>query len=150
MEALAAVSLASSVAQFVDFATKVISKGYPYQRSLDGVLDEHAELQATVGRLDQLSKGLVTTNEIISLSDREEAYSKENEALEMVAMECRKIAKHLSTAVGCLQITGKHTKWKSSRQALKSQWKEEETEATLRKLQLAREDLIVHLLVVMK
>ena len=125
-------------------------KRYQYQRSLDGVLDEHAELQATARRLDQLSKGLATTNKIISLSDREEAYSKENEALETVAMECQKIAKDLSTAVGCLQITEKHTKWKSFRQALMSQWKEEEIEATLRRLQLAREDLIVHLLVVMK
>ncbi len=65
-------------------------------------------------------------------------------------MECQKIANDLSTAVDRLKITGKRTRWKSFRQALKSQWKKEEIEATLRRLRLAREDLIVHLLVVMK
>ena len=52
MEALAAVGLASSIVQFVDFATKIISKGYQYQKSVDGVLDENVELQAIADSLD--------------------------------------------------------------------------------------------------
>jgi len=150
MEALAAVGLASSIVQFVDFATKIISKGYQYQRSVDGVLDENVELQAIADSLDQLTKGLVTSKEKTAPSTRRKKDSKENEALKAVAMECQKIANDLSTAVDRLKITGKRTKWKSFRQALKSQWKKEEIEATLRRLRLAREDLIVHLLVVMK
>jgi len=150
MEALAAVGLASSVVQFVDFATKIISKGYQYQRSVDGVLDENVELQAIADCLDQLSKGLVTSKEKTSPSSRRKKNSKENEALKAIAMECQKIANDLSTAVDRLKMSGKRTKWKSFRQALKSQWKKEEIEATLRRLRLAREDLVVHLLVVMK
>lgn len=150
MEALAAVGLASSIVQFVDFATKIISKGYQYQKSVDGVLDENVELQAIADNLDQLSKGLITSKEKTSPSARRKKNSKENEALKAVAIECQKIAKDLSTAVDRLKITGKRTKWKSFRQALKSQWKKEKIEATMRRLRLAREDLIVHLLVVMK
>lgn len=150
MEALAAVGLASSIVQFVDFATKIISKGYQYQRSVDGVLDENVELQAIADNLDQLSKGLVTSTEKTSPSARRNQNSKENEALKAVAIECQKIANDLGTAVDRLKMTGKRTRWKSFRQALKSQWKKEEIEATLRRLRLAREDLIVHLLVVMK
>ncbi len=52
MEALAAVGLASSIVQFVDFATNIISKGYHYQKSVDGVLDENVELQAIADSLD--------------------------------------------------------------------------------------------------
>jgi len=150
MEALAAVGLASSIVQFVDFATKIISKGYQYQKSVDGVLDENVELQAIADSLDQLSKGLVTSKGKTFPSATRKKNSKENEALKAVAMECQKIANDLSTAVDRLKITGKRTRWKSFRQALKSQWKKEEIEATLRRLRLAREDLIVHLLVVMK
>lgn len=150
MEALAAVGLASSIVQFVDFATKIISKGYQYQRSADGVLDENAELQAVADSLDQLSKLLVTSKEKSFPSTRMIKKSKENEALKTVAMECQSIANVLSIAVDRLRISGNRTKWKSFRQALKSQWRKEEIEATLRRLRLAREDLIVHLLVVMK
>jgi len=149
MEALAAVGLASSIVQFVDFATKIISKGYQYQKSVDGVLDDNVELQAIADSLDQLSKGLITSKEKTSPSARRKKNLKEI-ALNAVAMECQSIANDLSTAVDRLKITGKRTKWKSFRQALKSQWKKEEIEATLRRLRLAREDLIVHLLVVMK
>ncbi len=150
MEALATVGLASSIVQFVDFATKIISKGYQYQKSVDGVLDENVELQAIADSLDQLSKGLVTRKKKTSLASWSMKNSKEDEALKAVAKECQKIANDLSIAVDRLKITGNRTKWKSFRQALKSQWRKEEIEATLRRLRLAREDLIVHLLVVMK
>ena len=57
LAALAALSVASSVVQFVDFSVKVISKGNKYYRSTDGALVENTELVATVETFRRLNDG---------------------------------------------------------------------------------------------
>ena len=57
LNALAALSVASSVVQFVDFSVKVISKGNKYYRSTDGALVENTELVATVETFRRLNDG---------------------------------------------------------------------------------------------
>ena len=43
-----------------------------------------------------------------------------------------------------------HRVWKSFRQAFKSVWKKEEIKAMLQRLSLQREQLVIHLVVIMK
>lgn len=175
LEALAAVSLANAVLQFVDFTTRIISKGNKYYRSTDGVLSENFELHAIAENLKRLCKGLVESAALFpgpdrltrekqalkkamkaSNSDRqtlvedEQALKGGEQALKEVAVRCQTIAVELSTVIGRLKISGTRTKWRSFRQALKSQWKKEEINSTLQRLRLAREDLVIHLLVVIK
>ena len=58
LDALAALNVASSVVQSVDFSVKVISKGNKYYRSADGALVENTELVATVETFRRLNDGL--------------------------------------------------------------------------------------------
>ena len=50
LEALAVVSLATSVVQFVDSAVKLISKGNQYYKKADGDLEENTQLRAIVDK----------------------------------------------------------------------------------------------------
>lgn len=58
LETLAAVGLAYSVVQFVDFAVKIISKGNKYHKSTDGVLPENREYLGNAENFAHLSQGL--------------------------------------------------------------------------------------------
>ena len=144
MEALAAVSLASSVVQFADFVGKILSKGYQFHKSLDGRIEENVQLQAISEGLGRLSNGLSKSSARISPTSREE------KALQAAALECCDIAEELKAAVVQLNIFGESTIWKSFRHALKSQWSKDKIEAILKRLQQVRDDLVVHLLVVIK
>lgn len=59
LEALAAVSLASSVVQLVGFAVKLIWKGNQYYKSADGNLEENAQLKDVADNFGKLSGRLV-------------------------------------------------------------------------------------------
>ena len=155
LEALAALSLASSVLQLIDFASKLVSKGTRFYKSTDGVLDENAKLQAIAERMHQLSSGLVTSAgpfKSVGSPTAEELESPiaEEQALQRVAIECQEIAMEFSRVFDNLRVSGIRTKWKSCRQALKSIRSKEDIELLLERLRLAREELVVHLLVVLK
>ena len=146
METLAAVSLATSVVQFVDFAFKILSKGRQYHRSLDGPLKENIELEAISEGLNRLSNGLSSS----SNQNLSSPMNEEKRALHTAALECGSIARELSAAVAGLRVVGNRSWWKSFRHALKSQWNKNEIEAILKRLQQVRDDLVVHLLVVIQ
>jgi hypothetical protein len=59
-------------------------------------------------------------------------------------------ADDFTSAIDELRVTGNHRKWKSFRQALKSVWKKEGIEERLVKLDRLRQQVVIHLLVVMK
>ena len=46
MDLLAALSVAAAIIQFVDYSTKVVSKGRELYKSIDGTLSENIELEA--------------------------------------------------------------------------------------------------------
>ena len=146
LEALAAVSLAGSIVEFVEFTTKVISKGRQYHSSSTGSLDEDIKLQAFGDNLQRLSKNLTASLESFASSK----LTKEEKALKKVAVSCEQTGRELGIAIDSLKINETGTRWKSFRHALKSEWNKEQIDTTLQKLRLAREDLVIHLLVVLK
>ena len=160
LEAFAALSVASAVVQFVDFTSKVISKGNKYYNSPDGNLEENAELRDIAAKIRRLT-GLLTK----SAAPRHDPYREsqaqdsliastrpepEERALEGVVEECKKIAAELISALDKLKLHGSHKRWDSFRQALKSCWGKKAIEKMLERLRLAREDLVLHLLVIMR
>jgi hypothetical protein len=147
LDPLSAISLASSVVQFVDFASKLISKGNEYHKSASGALVEHDEFQLASSRLKNLSDGLDVSLNLLQASA---ALSPEEEALKSVVADCRKISIDLTKALKKLRYRGAPTMWKSFRQALKSVWGKEGIETRLQKLRDAQNQLTVHLLVVMR
>ncbi|KAJ5528336.1 hypothetical protein N7513_012495 [Penicillium frequentans] len=145
LDPLAALSIATSVIQFVDFGTKLLSKSREIYKSADGVLADHAEQVAIASKLANITRGLSksadTVNALVNPAP-------EDTALATVAEDCLEIAEDFSAAIDELAVTGDRTKWKSFRQALKSIWKKEKLEQKMAKLNALRQLVIIHLLVV--
>ena len=145
LEALAAVGFASSIVQFTDYTTKLISKGNQLYKSADGALNENRELEAIADKFSVLSRDLAKSSEIFPPTKQ---LSNEESALQNVAKDCETVALEFVAVLNHLKVDGTHRRWKSFRQALKTTWHKEDIEDMLHRLQLAREEMIVHLLVV--
>lgn len=142
-----ALSVATSVLQFVDFGTKLISKGREIYKSADGVLADHAEQAAVASKLADLTRGLSKSADSFNTLVNP---APEDTALAKVALDCLEVAEDFSAAIDQLAVTGDRRKWKSFRQALKSIWKKEDLEKKMAKMDGLRQLVIVHLLVVVQ
>jgi hypothetical protein len=160
---LDALRIAAAVVQFVDFASRIISKGNEYHKSVDGALVENKELEVVAANIQELSLRLhhslsskakrALRKNLGSSSDpktQNQALSSEEQALQTVVLNCETLAAELLEALARLKISGKASRWKSFRQAFKTIWTKEKIEAMLAKLSQARQELVVNLLVVLR
>ena len=147
LDALAAVSLASAVVQFIQFTTKVASKGQEYHKSVDGAIKEHIELNEYLENFSRLSQRL--TNATGPLP-KTEALSDEEKALVSVAENCQASCHEIIELLRRLGKSHGKERFASFRLALKAVWSEKKIESSLQRLRIAREELCIHLLVVIK
>ncbi|EPS38220.1 hypothetical protein H072_8069 [Dactylellina haptotyla CBS 200.50] len=146
VDPLAALGAAAAVLQFLDFTTKLISKGRELYKSADGVLTDHAEQVALYSRLSKLNKAL---GESINTSAAQKQLSLAEQALLEVSSECMQFADDLAQAIDKLRVTGNRRKWNSFRQALKSVWMKDEIDKRMVTLDRLRQQVIIHLLICM-
>jgi hypothetical protein len=73
LDALSAVSLAATIIQFVDFSSKIVSKGYHLYESADGVLSENARLGYVIADLKSLNTRLQKHEKLGCLTKEEQA-----------------------------------------------------------------------------
>ena len=59
LDPLIAVSLAGNIVQFIDFTTKLVSKGHKIYKTTDGILIENAELEAITRKIIALNNRIV-------------------------------------------------------------------------------------------
>ena len=147
LETVAAIGLASSVITFVEFTTRVASKGKEYYASTDGILKEHKDLLLLLQSFERLSDGMVTSFHGIPPQER---LVREQKALVAAACNCQRIAVEFKEALATLVAGYPDRKWDCLRHALKTVWSKQSLDRRLANLRLAREDLIVHLLVVIR
>ena len=145
LEALAAVSLAGAVVQFVQFTTSLASKSNEFHKSVDGTIKEHIEVREYAEHYSRLSQRLKTATQVSSilLSDYEAA---------LLAVANRSLSKcqEIMQVLDRLQQSKHKKSFSSLRAALKAVWNEEKVESCFQELRLVREELVVHLLVVIK
>lgn len=139
LTALAAISLAGNVAQFVDYALKVVSKRKEAYRSVDGVTDENSDIERVTGELLASSRKLSGSLADCGVKPNDSAAIQEDTGLIAIAQSCEKIAGSLLNLLDTFKIEhGKLRRLRSLGQALKAAWKKdevEELEATLRSYQ---------------
>lgn len=63
LDPLTSLSIASSVIQFVDYSTKLVSKAKEIRKSSNGVLSENLEVESVCKRLQTLSETFSTVIE---------------------------------------------------------------------------------------
>jgi hypothetical protein len=144
MDPLSALGLAGNIVQFIDFGSKLVCKGRQIYKSSDGALDRHVDLEAITNDLVLLSAQIEPSKYRNQESDHQ---SKEEAVLLKLTTACNDVALTLLTALNSIKVTGRHRRWKSVRQALKSQWNTENIEELSRRLSGFREELILHVTV---
>ena len=141
-----ALSLAANIVQFVDFTSKVVSKGLRIYLSADGALAKNLELEVITNDLSRLAKRL--RHDGVSPA----GLSDEERSLQTMSEDCSKIAGELLKRLEKLKVKSdvKQRGWKSLRQALKSVWSKEELDELSERLSIFRDQLQFHILVSMK
>ena len=147
MEALAAVSLAAAAVQFIHFTSKVASKGCEIYQSVDGSLQEHVDIEHYANEFERSGWALA---ELHSGKYRSRGLSPSEKALIKVAEDCQAVCKDIQQVLWRLQNSSKVRRYTSFYKALKAVWGEEKVNVLLRRLQLLKDELFVHLLVVME
>jgi hypothetical protein len=147
MEAFAAIGAASAVLSFVEFGIKLVSKGKEYYESAEGVLADHAERSAISSRLSDLTNRLSRS---VSSRGSGRKMSPAEAALLEVTEDCQSTADDFIVALEELKVSGPNRRWKSFRQALKSIWNKEGLQQIEARLDRLRQQVVIHLLVVMK
>lgn len=121
MDPLTAVSLAATIVQFVDFTSKIVSKGYRLYKS-SALTDEYKKLEDVTLTLHNLTTRLKcsNTNDLDSLS------SDEKEIAEL-AVRCTELGEELLERLNALKVSrdARYRQWKSFRNALKLVWTKE-------------------------
>jgi hypothetical protein len=109
MDPITAISLASSIVTFVDFATKIVSGTYEVYRS--GATDDNVHVDTIVEDLTEITAHLSvaipgkTANEI---------------ALKNLAAKCEVVSGKLQAILDSLKVSGDRTMWKSLKVRIKS------------------------------
>jgi hypothetical protein len=148
MDPATAIGVASSAIAFLEFGLKLLSKGKELYQSKEGVLAEHAELSAVNDRLLKLSDGL--DDSLRSIYKVQLKLSPAQQALHGAVEQCKAGTTDFALALNKLRVTGSHRKFKSFRQAFKSIWNKEEIQEKTAKMDRLRQDVMIHLLVVVQ
>lgn len=134
MDPLTALSLASSIVQFIDFGSTLVKKGNEIYQSADGSLSKNLEIETAATSLLTLTNGL---------KDPPLDAAATTEELEVVriCIACREIAADLQAKLAELKVKGKPQRWKSFRAAIKSVWTEEAVDEVVSRLAWYRDQL---------
>lgn len=131
MEALIAVGLAGNIVQFVDFASKIVSKSHQLQSSTSGALSENITTKQV-------------TEDLKLLADKLCHLTSTDAALEELCLGCRSVAEELLAALAKLELKGNRSQFQSVRKALKSVWGKDMVNGIEKRLFTFRDQLNLH------
>jgi hypothetical protein len=155
LDPFTALGVAGNIVQFVDFATKLISKSHKIYKSADGALMENQDLEVIALSLNRLNESLrmdmsrhllPPVRPGMKLPD----YTPENRAeieLGAISAKCTAVASDLLSILRMFKVQGKSTKWKSFKMALKSVWDDDQIQDAVSNLEQCRRELDTELLI---
>ena len=142
METLAALGLASSVIQFIDFGQKLVAKSVEIHGSASGALSANIELENLAVDLHALCYNLSNSRDSLTASRP----STEELGLLSLATGCRELATEFTALLQRLKVQNQQSKWASVRQALESAWNENAIKNYVRRLENYRSQIMARLL----
>jgi len=150
MDGLSALSVAASVAQFIEFGCSLVGKSNEIYKSASGLSAQYGETENATNRLLGLSTRLATSLDIKAQSSNQS--SRDSTALTEICRGCIKVSEELMNMLDKLRLSDdkKNRHWKSFRQALKSVWSKGAIDAIAMRLQSYRTELDTHTLVSMR
>ncbi|KAJ4335569.1 hypothetical protein N0V95_008865 [Ascochyta clinopodiicola] len=122
MEGLAAVSLAGNILQFIHCTRGILRTSREILAS--GTKAGYLDLEIVTKDLRSRADGIPAPQ----LTDRE-IKAQDKDSLEVLSLQCKKVADELLTVLARLKLDQEKTKWTSFVQALQTQWHDSEIEA---------------------
>ncbi len=135
MEALAAVSLAGNIVQFIDFVGEVCSKSGQIYHSASCASEEAGDQEFLTRDLKELNSRLHCPPQ------------SPDPVLERLCSQCNGVADELLVILESFRATKSRTRSQSLRKSLKSVWGKEKVLKLERRLQTFRQELSFHILV---
>jgi hypothetical protein len=143
LEPLTALSVASSVVQFVDYGTGLIDRAYKIYKSSTGSTGETEELEMLVKRF----AGQAYIVELFTKTGPLETPSQDEEATIALAKSCRTLADRFLTLLQSLKIQPKAGKVESLALSARIGWKRKDIAQFQHQLEALRADLNTPLLI---
>lgn len=145
MDPLSALSVATSVIQFVDFGCKLVSQTRQIYKSVDGTLSDRVIVEVLAVDLESLSLNLQNSlreNQPVNAEGQQET-SVHDRALDDLCRRCHGISKELIAKLNNLKVQGstKHRNWESFKKALRAMWGKEELDSLATQLNELRSEI---------
>ncbi|KUJ13415.1 uncharacterized protein LY89DRAFT_651612 [Mollisia scopiformis] len=146
MDPLSALSIAASVAQFLDFGTKIICH-------TKEIADNGSSV--TVKHISGLNNDLIEINsslkrQLLAVTTQNLPLTREAQALLDLTDQCNEIAKELATCLQKITINSHKTdKWTNIKTALRTMWKQERIDELAKKLTDYRGQLTLRVLLLL-
>ena len=146
MDPFSALGLASNVIQFVDFGSRLLSKSQELYKSADGVTNVNRDLETITKDLTRVCSSLIQPEQYIN---KEQASDPEI-ALIPLCRSCKELGDELLLVLQTLKVKGRHQKWNTVRQALRTAWKESRILSYERRLGDFRSQIVTHLISIIR
>ena len=148
LDPMSALSVAASAVQFVDFSIKMVSKGRELYDSPSGSLEENLRLKRTTKALVDRRGNVRKALNVDSLRPPLAISDTEADLLELCE-NCLKVGQKLVDRLASLEVKEgeKHRRWKSIRQALKSEWGKKEVNEMRDGLAGCKSELMLYILI---
>lgn len=147
LEAAAALGVASSVCQFIDFASKLISESHAIYRSGNDKSVRRLQLETAMKTIVDLSASVDAS---VARAAFGRKLSSEEEKLQQICEDTRKTGLQLLEVLDDITLTSGSLAWRSFREALAMRWQEQKIESTLQALYRHRMDIDSFLLVLLR
>ena len=146
MDPLSALSLASNVVQLVDFGSRLISKSQEVYKSADGTSNVNGNLETITKDLTRICSSLIQPEHYIN----KEQASVPEIALIPLCRSCKKLGDEFLSVLKTLKVKGRHQKWSTVRQALRTAWKESTILSYEKRLGDFRSQIVAHLISILR
>lgn len=147
VDPFSALGVAGNIVQFLDFGSKLVSKGKEIYSSADGSSITNVELEIISQDLHEITDSLASTPP----SNLSQIYNLGDDEMRRLATSCKAVAEQLLGVVRDLKVDEncKHRRWKSFRQALKSVWKDSDIQSLQDRLDGFRGQLTIRLITIL-
>lgn len=141
MDPLSALSLASTIVQFVDFSIELVQSTKQIYESTSGANSQNEDYISSATELQRLCQRLC-----VSKASPDSPLSPDQEALNTLATRCQRISKDLIALLERTKPSDRESKWRCFVAAIKTHLKRGESELLLRRLAECRSQLEIQIL----
>ena len=140
-EAVAALGVAANVVQFIDFSGRILAEGYRLHKAKRVSPSKNEELESIALDLQKLHNELQCPEH-----ETYQAPTPNDIQLQRLAEQCTVVCLELLAALEKLKMVDPPGKWRNFRVALKTVWSESKIKCLQVRLDEARQELIVRIL----